>query len=125
MKDEATKLFDEAVEKLNEANEELFRPKEDVVTYTVCKNSQYAIENFLKGYLLQKGIDPKGYKTINTLYERCKLLDKNFEKVDLSDFACTSYKIDSRYCDEVDKVSNCFAAADNLDTFLRKQKIIS
>lgn len=125
MKNKASKLFDDAIEKLNEANEELFRPEEDVVTYKVCKNSQFAIENFLKGYLLNKGIDPSQYKTIDSLYKRCKVVDKKFEKIDLSDFACKSYKLDSRYCNEVKKVSDCFAAADNLDTFLRKEKIIT
>lgn len=125
MKNKANKLFDEAIEKLNEANEELFRPEEDVVTYKVCKNSQYAIENYLKGYLLRKDIDPSEYKTINSLYNRCKLVDKKFKNIDLSDFACKSYNLDSRYCNEVEKVSDCFAAADNLDTFLRKEKIIN
>ncbi len=41
--------------KLNEASNELYRPEEDVVSYLVCKNSQYAIENYLKGFLLKNG----------------------------------------------------------------------
>ena len=41
-----------------------------------------------------------------------------------SSFACKSYEIDSRYCNEVSKVSNCFDIADNLDTFFRREKII-
>lgn len=53
MKTKANKLFDEAIEKLNEASEELFRPKEDVVTYAICKNAQFAIKNYLKGFLLK------------------------------------------------------------------------
>jgi len=125
MKDKANKLFDDAIEKLNEANEELFKPKEDVVSYMVCKNAQYAVENYLKGFLLQNGVNPDDYKTIDNLYEQCKIINKNFKKVDLSDFDCKSLKMDSRYCEEVSKVSNCFAAADNLDTFLRQEKIIS
>ena len=43
--------FASAQEKLNEAKKELFRPEEDLVSYLVCKNSQHAIENYLKGYL--------------------------------------------------------------------------
>ena len=43
MKTKANNLFDEAIEKLNEASEELFRPEEDVVTYAICKNAQFAI----------------------------------------------------------------------------------
>jgi len=125
MNDKANKLFDDAIEKLNEANEELFRPEEDIVSFMVCKNSQFAVENFLKGFLLQNGVDPSNFKTIDSLYEKCKSINKNFEKVNLSDFKCKSHKMDSRYCNEVSKVSNCFDIADSLDTFLRKEQIIN
>ena len=125
MNDKANKLFDDAIEKLNEANEELFKPEEDIVSFVVCKNSQFAVENFLKGFLLQNGVDPSNFKTIDSLYEKCKSINKNFEKVNLSDFECKSHKLDSRYCNEVSKVSNCFEIADSLDTFLRKEQIIN
>lgn len=124
MKTKTNKLFDNAIEKLNEASEELFRPEEDVVTYSVCKNAQYAIENFLKGFLVNNGIDPSNIKTINELYEQCKTINKKFENIDLSDFSCKSKEIDSRYCNELKKVSNCFDIADGLDTFFRQEKII-
>jgi len=125
MNDKAKKLFDDAIEKLNEANEELFRPEEDIVSMVVCKNSQFAVENYLKGFLLQNGVDPENFKTIDSLYEKCKSINKNFKKVNLSDFECKSHKMDSRYCNEVSKVSNCFDIADSLDTFLRKEQIIN
>lgn len=125
MNDKANKLFDDAIEKLNEANEELYRPEEDIVSFLVCKNSQFAVENFLKGFLLKNGIDPSRYKTIDSLYEQCKSINKNFEQVSLSDFECKSHNLDSRYCNKVSKVSNCFDVADSLDTFLRKEKIIN
>ena len=124
METKAKKLFENALEKLNEAKSELFRPNEDIVTYSVCKNSQFAIKNYLAGYLFKNGIDGNKYETIDSLFEQCVIINKDFEKVDLSDFDCKSYKIDSGYCNEVSKVSSCFDAADNLDTFLRQQKII-
>ena len=125
MKAEAYKLFDEAVQKLNKANEELYRPEEDVVTYSVCKNSQIAITNYLKGYLLINGKDPNRYPTIKSLYEQCKLINKKFEEIDLSDFGCKSHRLDSTYCNELSKVRKCFDTADNLDTFLRREKVIN
>jgi len=124
MKDKANELFDSAIEKLNEANEELFKPKEDVVSYMVCKNAQFAVENFLKGYLIKNGVDPDDHKTIDSLYKQCKKINPKFKKVELSDFECKSHKMDSRYCEEVSKVSSCFTAADNLDTFFRQEKIL-
>jgi len=124
MNNKANILFDDAVEKLNEANEELFKPKEDIATYIVCKNAQYAIENYLKGYLLKNSINPENFKTIDSLYKQCKTINKNFNEIDLSDFECKSHKLDSRFCKEVSKVSSCFEIADNLDTFFRKENII-
>ncbi|MGB5464192.1 MAG: HEPN domain-containing protein, partial [Aureibaculum sp.] len=70
MKDKANKLFTDASKKLNEANEELFKPKEDLVTYMVCKNAQFAIENYLKGFLLQNGVNPAKYKTVESLHQQ-------------------------------------------------------
>jgi HEPN domain-containing protein len=124
METKAKELFETAQEKLNEAKQELFRPEEDMVTYLVCKNSQHAIENYLKGYLLNNGVDIEDYNTIDSLYNQCLVINKNFEKVDLSDFQCKAHNLDSRFCTEIPKVSNCFDAADNLDTFLKKEKII-
>ena len=124
METKAKKLFEEAVDKLNKANKELYRPEEDIVSYSVCKNSQRAIENYLKGYLLKSGIDPTSFKTIKSLYDQCVKVNKNFEKIDLSDFECKSFNTDDVYCNEVSKVSSCFDIADSLDTLLRREKII-
>ncbi|TWO33727.1 HEPN domain-containing protein [Seonamhaeicola sediminis] len=124
MDSNADKLFLTAKKKLNEANKELYKPEEDIVAYSVCKNSQYAIDNYLRGFLTKKGIDSSGLETISQLYEACKKTNKNFEKIDLTDFQCIYHTIDSKYCSEYAKVNSCFATADNLDTFLRKEKII-
>lgn len=125
MEAKAKKLFEEAVEKLKEANKELYRPKEDIVSYLVCKNAQYAIKNYLSGYLLQNGIDTSNHDTIDALYNQCVLIDKRFKKVNFSEFNCTTQTISTEYCNEVSRVSNCLNIADNLDTFLRQEKIIS
>ena len=47
MKEKAVELFNEGYLKLREANTELCRPEEDVVTALVCSNSHAAIENYL------------------------------------------------------------------------------
>tara|TARA_R110002050_G_scaffold94765_2_gene197225 strand:- start:80337 stop:80711 length:375 start_codon:yes stop_codon:yes gene_type:complete len=124
MENDASKLFITAAQKLNQASKELFKPEEDIVTYLVCKNSQYAIENYLKGYLFKKDVVITENETIESLYEKCKKINKKFEKVSLSGFDCKAHDLDSRYCNEISKVNNCFDIADSLDTFLRKEKII-
>lgn len=125
MKNEANRLFDKAFQSLNSANKEIYRPEEDIVPFSVCKNSQYAIESFLKGYLYKKGVDPFPFKTINQLFEECKKLNVEFEKIDLSNFNCKSNEIDSRYCNNVSKVSSCYLLANNLSDFIKKLKLIT
>lgn len=116
--------FNKAKEQLHIANEELFKPKEDVVTYLVCKNSQHAIENNLKGYLTLRGFETHDKESIEGLLNRCISLNAKFKQIDLNVIDCKANKIDSRYCNEVSKVSTCFETADNLDTFLKQLNIV-
>ncbi|MFD0834413.1 HEPN domain-containing protein [Mariniflexile aquimaris] len=124
MENDSNKFLLNAAQKLNQANKELYKPKEDIVSFLVCKNSQFAIENYLKGYLLKNDVDPSEFKTITSLYEQCKLINKEFEKVNLTEFDCKSVDTELRFCNDVSKVSNCYSIADSLDTLLRQQKII-
>ena len=121
----ANELFDEAIKKLDQANQELYRPEEDVVTFLVCQNAHLAIENFLKGFLLQNNKEVPNNMTIESLYEQCKTINKNFEEIDLSGFDCKSDQADSRYCNSTTKVSRCFDVAHSLDSFLKRENIIS
>lgn len=125
MEEKARELFDVAVQKLKDANEELCRPEEDVVAFMVCKNSQIAINNFLKGYLLQNGIEASSDEKIDELYAKCKSINENFGKINLEGFDCIADSLESRYCSSTEKVSRCFDIADGLDAFLREEKIIN
>lgn len=111
-------------EKLQKANEELFKPKEDIVSYSVCKNSQFAIERYLQGYLLDNDIDISKFDTIDKLFNACKKVNTKFNTIDLSVIECKGHAIDTHYCTSIDKITDCFDAADSLDTLLRKENII-
>ncbi len=124
MKERARALLKDAVKKIKEANTELCKPEEDVVSFLVCKKSQRATENFLKGFLLQNDVEPNKFKTIEDLYEQCKAINKSFKEINLSNFECKSYELDSKECTRLSKVSNCFSTADELDSFFRKEKVI-
>ncbi len=125
MIDKAHKLFDDAIQKLRDANEELCRPEEDVVTSLVCSNAQAAIESYLKGFLELNGITTThGEETIDSLYEQCKAINGHFEEVHLSGFQCNEHKDESRFRNTTSRYSRCFDIADSLDTFLRREKII-
>jgi len=125
MKDKARKLFDEAILKLKQANTELCRPEEDVVTSLVCSNAHEAIEKYLLGFLALHAIDPSPEASIDGLYQQCKSLNPHFEEVHLSGFQCNAHKDESRFGNKATKFSRCFDIADSLDTFLRRERIIA
>ena len=122
---EVQELYGKAVQKLKEANDELCRPEEDVVAFMVCKNSQLAISNFLRGYLLENDMAVDTDATIDEMYGKCKEFNANFEKINLAGFDCVANDLESRYCSGTEKVSRCFDIADSLDAFLRSENIIS
>ncbi len=124
MKSRSEAFFKEAEKKLKSAKEELFKPAEDIVSYSVCKNAQFAIENFLKGFLTKNNIEIQPNETIASLYDKCIIIDKNFSSVDLNAIGCKNHSIDSRYCSDINTVSACFDTADSIDTYFRKNNIV-
>ena len=124
MKSRSEAFFIEATKNLQLAKKELFKPSEDIVTYSICKNSQFAIENFLKGFLTKNGAIIEKNETISTLYNKCLAIDENFKNIEMNAIGCKNHAIDSRYCSEINSVSACFDTADNVDTYLRKIKVL-
>ena len=122
MEDKAKTLYETAIQKLKEANDELCRPAEDVVAFMVCQNSHIAIDNYLKGFLIENSIEPDASASVDKLYEQCKAVNRNFEKVNLSGFECEAHQLDSRFCSGVTNVSRCFNIADSLIRFLGRKK---
>ncbi len=124
MKSRSEVFFKEATKNLQLAKNELFKPSEDIVTYSICKSSQFAIENYLRGFLIRNEIDISTNETIESLYNKCKDVDENFKNIDINAIGCKNHPIDSRYCSEINSVSACFDTADNIDTYLRKNNIL-
>ena len=123
MSDRSDAFFREATKNIQIAKEELYKPAEDIVSFSVCKNSQFAIENFLKGFLCKNGKELAQNETINSLYEKCALIDSNFKKINFKAIGCKGHTIDSRYCSEINSVSACLDIADEIDTLLRKESL--
>jgi len=124
MKSRSSAFFNEATKNLQLAKNELFKPSEDIVTYSICKNAQFAIENYLKGFLIKNEVEIATNETITSLYNKCIAIDKNFKSIDINTIGCKDHAIDSRYCSEINSVSACFDTADNIDTYLRKISIL-
>lgn len=124
MKSRSEVFFKEATKNLQLAKNELFKPSEDIVTYSICKSSQFAIENYLRGFLIKNGVKLSREETIATLYNKCLAIDEDFKNIDINAFGCKDHAIDSRYCSEINSVSACFDTADSIDTYLRKKRIL-
>lgn len=124
MNERSKAFLNEASKNLDNAKGELFKPAEDLVSFSVCKNSQYAIENFLKGYVLKNNAEIEVKDTIASLYEKCVKIDPNFKNIEIKAISCKDRGIDSDYCTNLDKLSACLDTADNIDTYLRKKNLL-
>jgi HEPN domain-containing protein len=70
--------YTEADEMLDQAKEELCRPQEDVVHYNVCKHAYKAIEKYMAGYLMHRGVDIHHNSHIKELLSQCRKIDGKF-----------------------------------------------
>jgi HEPN domain-containing protein len=76
----------QAEEMFKHAHEELARPEEDVVPYSVCRNAFKSVNNYLSGYLLKHGIDIHASMSLDDLLNRCREIDSKFNDLNLDSF---------------------------------------
>lgn len=122
--DKVIALFNIAINDLKDANEELCRPEEDIVPHVVCKYSQSAIDNFLKGFLTLNGIDASSCDTTDSLFEQCTAVNRKIQSVTVKNFSCGLNTTNSDRCNEVTKRSQCHEIADRLECFLKNEGIL-
>ena len=75
-------LIKEAHSLLTEAKNELARPEEDVVSYTVCDKAYTSVRKFLMHYLEDNQIDLPGNNTLQELIQVCKEFNPKFLDLD-------------------------------------------
>ncbi len=116
-------FFKKATDKIKEAEFELNKPGSDYIGYSVCRNAQFAIENFLKGYLVKNDIDIELSDTIASLYEKCIKVDERFKNIDINGFRCKNLAIASKHCTDYNVLSSCFDSVERIETFLKENKV--
>ena len=104
-------LQSEANQLLAEAQVQILKAEEDVVTHLVCQNSRKSMVNYLSGFLLQKGIEPQSTTSLTILKEQCKKLDPKFDLLDFSSMACRHEKQPEEFCMTIDEVGHCLTLA--------------
>ena len=71
---------------LDNANEGLCKPEEDVVPYYACENAHRAIINLLTAYAQRQGRDLPVEQNVRELLVLCRGIDPLFDKLHLSPF---------------------------------------
>ncbi len=125
MDKKAEQYFSKGSKKLHEADQELYKPGEDVVSLVICQSTKESIENYLKGFLTLRGFDIEEDQTLGDLMERCRMLDPKFHDIRIEEIDCRNVKDSTLHCEEIEKFGACYEVADQLDTLLRKKGIIS
>jgi len=125
MDKKAEQYFSKGSRKLQEGNQELYKPEEDIVSLVICRSTIGSIENYLKGFLTLRGFDIEEDQTLADLMERCRMLDPKFHSIKIEEIDCRNVQDPDLHCEEIEKFGACYEVADQLDTLLRKKGIIS
>lgn len=86
MEHKINSYLDQAADHLHKAHEELCKPEEDVVPYSICKNAHGAITNLLSAFLMSNGRDLPEAKTVESMLPLCSTLHSRFEELHLEPF---------------------------------------
>ena len=125
MDKKAEQFFSKGSQKLQEGNQELYKPEEDIVSLVICRSTIGSIENYLKGFLTLRGFDIEKDQTLADLMERCRMLDPKFHSIKIEEIDCRNVQDPGLHCEEIEKFGACYEVADQLDTLLRKKGIIT
>jgi len=76
--------LDKAEDFLSRAKSELYKPREDVVSYSVCQNAYYAIVNYLGSFLMDNGVEFQESSNVADLLSSCREIDAKFKDLHLA-----------------------------------------
>ena len=76
--------LDKAEELLSRAKEELCKPEEDVVRYSVCQSAYYAIVNYLGSILIDNNVEFQESSKVADLLNTCRQIDDKFNNLHLA-----------------------------------------
>ena len=83
MYDQLKNPVEQAEEFFQTAQEELYKPEEDVVRYMVCKSAFNAVLKYLTAYLQERSIPIGQEETLESILELCRKDDPKFNNLAL------------------------------------------
>lgn len=120
-------LFQEAEKDFHNAKDELYRPLEDVVTYSACVTSRRALYKYLLGLSkIYTKENNESFDENETIEELVKYNSKYSDKLKGIDFSALNCKCEDMsaedeeevYCNSVKKVNYCFKLSENVRKIL-------
>ena len=83
---EVKTIWEQADQLYHNAQQELFKPEEDVVNYAVCYGAFKAAYKYLYGYLLSNGVTLTDKPSLESLMEQCRKIEPRFRDLNLEKF---------------------------------------
>lgn len=124
MDDKAKKHFSKGEQDFRQADHEMYKPEEDIVSLVVCRGTLGSIENYLRGFLTLRGYETRDDECAGELMARCRMLDKKFNSIRIEEIDCRNENTHDLHCEEIEKLGACYQVADRLDTLMRKKGIL-
>lgn len=128
-KEDFTAKLEQLIAEIAKAEEEIYRPMEDVVTLSVCYKVRNSISEMLKLYLDKISVKYSNSDNLDHLFSICTANGKEFESVEISKVYCKNENEEScndKYCLGVNKVAECINVANQLmEVILKKNKEIN
>jgi len=124
MDDKAKKHFSRGENEFRQADREMYKPEEDIVSLVVCRSTLGSIENYLRGFLTLRGFETSDDETLGHLMKRCRMLDKKFNSIRIEEIDCRNEKDPDLHCEEIEKLGACYQVADRLDSLMREKGIL-
>lgn len=131
MNKQPSELYQQAEDELKRAQGELYRPAEDVVSFSACLFSRKALTNYLQAlsllYAEQNDKDVGEPVTIEDWIQFSQKFNDELKDVDFSSLNCKCNDIledESEqivFCTSVDKVHHCTELAEKVRDILEKE----
>ncbi len=112
-------LYGEAQDIMRAIDQEVNRPEEDAVPFFICHSSRKAIQNYLTGFLNEKGVEPQEPASPENLLKQCQTVDTRFGSVDMSPIACRAEASIEHHCEDLEQVCQCYEVAKQVEQIVR------
>ena len=113
---EISSSLKQAFYELQNAETELNRPLEDVVTLSACQAVRNSMKQIMHIYLKTHAVAAKEGASLSELLDSCIRLNSSFSGIDVTNIECKGdhANCNGKYCLSIESVAGCLNAANRL-----------